>query len=321
MLSEAPIFIVGSPRSGTSILCWCLGQHPNILLLEETNWFSTLALALQLCHLQGTARGYRSQLSSMGITRDQLFQVVGEAIRAMISGQRSAYEAESAHIAELEAKSVNRAFLLSRNALDPKRRWVDGTPEYSLSVFGLHTLFPEAKFIHIVRDVRSVVKSLILFSKVAGFSQVRTEQDAYKYWLRTTQSCVAAERALGSGVVLRVLFRDLIASPEDTLQRCLHFVGESYHPDCLLPLADRINSSNVPEGYDPTDAQTDPALRDEAHRLSEELYSGDMPNFLGSHELLTELETKFVNQARYEGWAGTELFRGIAAERTTMTTK
>src|SRR5258707_13348198 len=33
-----PILIVGAPRSGTSILAWCLGQHPNILPQEESNW-------------------------------------------------------------------------------------------------------------------------------------------------------------------------------------------------------------------------------------------------------------------------------------------
>src|SRR6516165_3381903 len=91
-----PIFVVGSPRSGTSILTWCLGQHPNILPLEETTWFSHLALTLQACFEEGSARGARSQLSAMRIGRDQLFATVGEALSDMIVGQRGSYERAAA---------------------------------------------------------------------------------------------------------------------------------------------------------------------------------------------------------------------------------
>ncbi|PYX06405.1 MAG: hypothetical protein DMG88_18450 [Acidobacteria bacterium] len=32
-----PIFIVGSGRSGSTILTWRLGQHPNIIPQEESD--------------------------------------------------------------------------------------------------------------------------------------------------------------------------------------------------------------------------------------------------------------------------------------------
>ena len=44
-----PIFVVGSPRSGTSILTWCLGQHPNIIPLEESGWMGDFAI--EACNL------------------------------------------------------------------------------------------------------------------------------------------------------------------------------------------------------------------------------------------------------------------------------
>jgi sulfotransferase family protein len=44
MPTNKPIFVVGSPRSGTSILTWCLGQHPNILVLREFAWMGYFAV-------------------------------------------------------------------------------------------------------------------------------------------------------------------------------------------------------------------------------------------------------------------------------------
>ena len=58
-----PIFVVGSPRSGTSILTWCLGQHPNIFPVPESNWLGQFAINVQVSYEIGSARADRSILS------------------------------------------------------------------------------------------------------------------------------------------------------------------------------------------------------------------------------------------------------------------
>ena len=244
--SDAPIFVVGSPRSGTSILTRCLGQHPNIMPIEESVWFSRLALTLQSCYEEGSARGERSQLSAMGISRDQLFRTVGDAINGMILRQREIYEANGAEIALARGVQADPAFLLARNSRDPKGRWVDGTPEYSLSMFGLRSLFPDARFIHVLRDVRAVVRSLMRFSDSSGNQLVKTEDEAYQYWLRTTRACVAAQRAFGPEVVRRVRYSELLAAPEASLRSCLEFLGETFSADCLMPLKERSTARTCP---------------------------------------------------------------------------
>jgi hypothetical protein len=49
-----------------------------------------------------------------------------------------------------------------------KARWVDQTPEYSFHICALRKLFPCALFIHIVRDVGSIVRSMLNFHRLAG---------------------------------------------------------------------------------------------------------------------------------------------------------
>lgn len=250
----------------------------------------------------------------MQISRNQLFRTIGDAINAMILGQRSAYQAASTEVARARGTPAHPAFVLARNPDDPKGRWVDGTPEYSLSVFALHVLFPEARFIHVLRDVRAVVRSLMRFSELAGHHLVKTEEEAYQYWLRTTRACVAARRAFGSEVAHRVRYRDLMAARQASLLSCLEFVGETYSADCLMQLKERINSSKVPDEFDPTDEGTDPALREEAHELFEAL-DAEEPTHIRSGEAAMQLETKFLEQAHFIAWAEYEMARRLNMER------
>jgi hypothetical protein len=313
MNTGGPVFVIGSPRSGTSILTWCLGQHPNILPLEETTWFSHLALTLQACFEEGSARGARSQLSAMRIGRDQLFATVGEALSDMIVGQRGSYERAAAE-ARLSAGNPYPDLLVSRSPADPKKRWIDGTPEYSLSAYGLRLLFPDARFIHILRDVRAVVPSMMNMANIAGQHLVKNEEEAYLYWLRTVRGCVAAERAFGSHVVLRIRYRDLVASPAKTLRRCLEFLGEEYTADCPKPLTLKINSSNVPVDFDSVMSGTPDGLREEAGQLHDFL-DAEEPAFPGSEAAVLELAGRFLDHAHYVAWAPGELERRLAAAR------
>src|SRR6202035_3688447 len=87
-----PIFVVGSPRSGTSILTWCLGHHPNIFPVPESNWMVDFAVNVGLAYQIGAARGDYSILSAMDITADQLSAAFGQTINSLILGHRDRLE-------------------------------------------------------------------------------------------------------------------------------------------------------------------------------------------------------------------------------------
>ena len=225
-----PIFIVGSPRSGTSILTWCLGQHPNLLGLEESNWMAPFAVDVAVAFRRGSARGERSQLSSMGIERDRFMRDIGASINASIVGHRGTFENRRRAQASPKNPENHPAFKISRGQSDPKSRWVNGTPEYSFGIAGLRKLFPAARFIHLVRDPDLVVPSMLNFDRVFGAKLAESEEEGYGRWLANVRACVLAEMPLAPAIVCRIFHEDLVREPEASIRRILDFIGSHSTP-------------------------------------------------------------------------------------------
>ena len=146
---NTPILVVGSPRSGTSILTWCLGHHPNLFPVPESSWVRDVAVNAAVVHQVGAARGHLSILSAMDILRDEFLANFGRTIKDLIFSHRPDLERTRAKIASLPE-------FMTRSLPGAKTRWADGTPDYLFHIYSLRKLFPEVVFIHLLRDVRDV---------------------------------------------------------------------------------------------------------------------------------------------------------------------
>jgi len=288
-----PIFVVGSPRSGTSILTWCLGQHPNIIPQEESNWLGPFAIDTASGYQRGSARGAHGQLSAIGVGREEFLALFGQTINELILSHRKQFQMQRAQLG-LDVPP----FTISRSPNEPKSRWVDGTPEYSFYICGLRKLFPEALFVHLVRDVTAVVRSLLNFFPNGRNRLVANEQAAYEYWLRRVTACVEAEQAYGPDVVYRMRYSDIVEQPESAVTSLLGFLGEPYAPECLEPLAERINSAHVPADFNARDLATDPAVVAQARELSDHLQSSPQPRE-ASVTVAEKLEAEFSQRVQY----------------------
>ena len=149
--STPPLFILGSPRSFTSLVCAVLGQNPRAYGVPELNLF----IADTLRTLIDELGGYR-QLQLHGLLR---------AISHLYTGEQS-----------LNALSMSRRWLLRRlnnttaeiyqelcDRVSPLRI-VDKSPVYSLKreyLDRINEAFPEAKYLHLVRHPRTQGESVM----------------------------------------------------------------------------------------------------------------------------------------------------------------
>jgi hypothetical protein len=241
------------------------------------------AVSVAISHQIGTARNDRTMLSAMDISREEFFANFGRSINELILSHRL----------DLEKKRK-----MTRLPTEPKMRWVDNTPEYSLYICALRKLFPRALFIHMVRDVTEVVRSLLNFFPEGSQRLVDDEQAAYEYWLRRATACAEAEQAYWPEIIYRMRYVDLISQPEYTMRRLLDFLGERYAAECLEPLAERINTANMPADFDERESGTNRKTVEQARQLSEQLQSSPQPRE-ASREVAARLDAEFERQVEY----------------------
>lgn len=259
----APIFVIGSYRSGTSILTWSLGQHSNIFPLEETNWIYRLGLYLDCLYNFGSKNGEFSNLSSMGIIRTKFYRSFGKHVDSLILENRVNYLRASLrtslkkknllHTVDLgklteiedfvQYTNEDNPFPPMRSKGDMKNRWVDGTPENSHFVYCLNMMFPSAKFIFLIRNPIEVANSLMNFATVGGGTENYEEENAYNQWYDLNESCYFSLKAFGANKVLLVQHQDLVSEKEMVVKNCLAFLDEEFDANCLKTFQVVINSS------------------------------------------------------------------------------
>ena len=243
-----PIFVIGAYRSGTSVLAWALGQHPNIWPLEETNFLTQLGLgaASGFQRVHNAPRNFfdiyhvslEEYAAYVGFSIDNFLKTVSLRLWSRINLSRLSGKSE-----QNPDDAFHPAFQLARTPLSSKRRWVDGTPENAHYIVTLRQLFPASRFILMVRDPFDVIVSMMHFDRVGGAPT--SAADAAAMWLRLTAAGLQAYKAFGPSVIRIVPFEDLIGRTERTLARLFTFLKEPDFSQATKTYRKRINSSQV----------------------------------------------------------------------------
>jgi Sulfotransferase family len=116
-----------------------------------------------------------------------------------------------------------RALYRSYARAQGKPRYGDKTPRHVIFIPELAQMFPEARFVHIVRDGRDVALSLLEVDK-----EIPDLRTAARFWRDRVMKAREDGRALGGDRYIEVRYEDLLDDAEGELRRLCSFVDLPY---------------------------------------------------------------------------------------------
>lgn len=210
------VFIVGCPRSGTTLLQRMLDAHPAVAVAPETFFIRQF---------------WRRRASYGDLQRDGQFEQLLHDITSTPAFDEMGLEADAfAEAARSGERSYATLFrLLLRQFAEQRDAQVVGekTPNHVLYLSTLHDFFPEARFIHLVRDPRAVVNSW----QSVPWSSGRAWRDA-EIWVEYVSAGRAAQPVFGEAL-LALHFENLVRTPEEQLHRVCKHLALDFDPAML----------------------------------------------------------------------------------------
>ncbi|CAM4156208.1 tetratricopeptide repeat-containing sulfotransferase family protein [Shewanella livingstonensis] len=193
--SQTPVFIVGMPRSGTTLVEQILACHTEVGATDELPFMERFALQMDM------AGGYQSRLSQL--STNEIIQF------------RQRYLAE-----------VNHYFT------DSPTYVIDKNPNNFLHIGLIKTLFPHAKIINVVRN--TVDNGLSVFKQFFSFGHDYSYSFAgiNSYWQHYLD-IMAHWDTLYPNEILHVCFEQLVREPESQIQRMLDYCELTTQPQCF----------------------------------------------------------------------------------------
>jgi hypothetical protein len=194
--TELPVFVVGMPRSGTSLVEQILASHPAVIGTGELNFWDAAFRELQ--DAEGAGQGASDAV-----------------LAARIRGTAGSYLGLLPPLGE----AVQRV--------------VDKMPANFLYLGLIHSLFPKARMIHMRRNPLDTCLSMY-FQNFAGMGGYANDLDNlahyYGQYVRITDHWRAV---LPSNALLEIPYEALVADQEGWTRRMLDFVGLPWDPACL----------------------------------------------------------------------------------------
>jgi hypothetical protein len=212
-----PIFVIGSGRSGTTLLRFMLCAHPRIYLTHEASFYVWEAMFPK-------GRPRREYVDYFLHTTS--FRWMRMDPQRVLAGLPDPLPPE--RIGEFYANVMRE-----KAAVYGRPRWGDKTPSHSAYLPRIYQDFPDAKVVHIVRDPRGTVTSL---SRMP-WASASLFANALFCDLERKQTARYCDR------ILRIRLEDLLADPRATMGRVLDFVGEPWD-DAVLDHARNIPDQN-----------------------------------------------------------------------------
>ncbi|MDF1809959.1 MAG: sulfotransferase [Phycisphaerales bacterium] len=199
------VFIGGCGRSGTTLFKELLNRHSRCACGPETS-------------LYGLPFNVDNIAAPWDINRNHLESMVDQ----------------SSNLIEFADRFANE-FLHNEG----KKRWVEKTPNNVRAVDRLLTWYPNARFIHVIRDGRDVVCSLrkhprerVVNGKIIPVESNNPVERSATRWLNDTSMGLAFQN---HPRCLEVRYEDFVVDPNSEMAKVCEFIGEDFEHGMLNP--------------------------------------------------------------------------------------
>lgn len=198
-LDRPPLWVIGSPRSGTTFLVEVLSRHPGILLTNETR---------VLLFLNRVLEDWGRHAWVLQEHRDQFLDRLRRAVPALVED-----------------------FYWDLGARDGVR-WGDKFPHYADPKIAAGCLelidssFPDGQYVHVVRDGREAVASIV----AQDFAEV---DEAIDVWQRHVRHARAFGDRIPPDRFLTVHYEDLVDEGVATARRICTFLDVPADPTVM----------------------------------------------------------------------------------------
>jgi hypothetical protein len=214
-----PVFVVGHPRSGTTLVQQLLTAHPALWSAPETHLFSDVFAKID-------------NWQNRPVQPDELeliFKRLSRKPRITLPE-----EARAAIAAAADRGTLGPAHLLDAimRALKPVEssatRWLEKTPRHVYLLGLILRWFPDASVIHVLRDPRGVASSPVRFGQLQpGFERSALVVERGDSWNAVVD---LIESMHDEPRVLTVRYEDLVADREAALTQITSHIGVEYDP-------------------------------------------------------------------------------------------
>ena len=217
-IRDGLFFIVGPHRSGTTLLQAMLSSHSGLTVPPETGYFdqvwprrSALGSLRSVANLERFGRFVNGP--DCGVSDLQLdWSQVNSAVALGAAGYDDLFVA------------ILACYARSRG----KRRAGEKSPRHIFAVPELSRLYPQAKFVCLIRDPRAVVHS----ERQTDWGS-RSISRLTRRWCRVVDAAEKLVRSLPTDRFRVMRYEDLIADPESQLRSVCDFLGEVFEPQML----------------------------------------------------------------------------------------
>jgi hypothetical protein len=228
------LFIVGCARSGTTLVHRIVDAHPKIAITTEMHWITRQFKSrngLVTPELVSELTGHK-RFAQFEIPREEFEGLLG-------SGEAIPYPTFLNRVFGLYGKINNKPLVGNK------------TPAYVRRIPTFHALWPDAKFVHIIRDGRNVCLSVLNWKKgerTAG-RYASWEEDPVSttalWWERKVRKAREDGAALGPGLYHEMHYEDLVEDPQRECNRLCEFLGVPYD-DAMIRFAEGKTRTDLP---------------------------------------------------------------------------